>query len=185
MAKVKKNAIIEGLSGKVGNLVFRQFGNQTVVSKMPTHDPKRVPTPGEAAQRKRIQDSAALAKLILESEEGQAYYQAARQRLGKRSAYHTAIHDFFGKPEVLNVAVDDDGDYKLNIQVWDNVGVRKIRVQVDEESGFAEPQDEQPSNLWCYSLRGTGPWQVQIQAEDGMQRMGVWQGVVKLQDIDR
>lgn len=49
MAKVKKNVVIEGLSGRIGNLVFRLYGDQTVVSSMPVHDPKREPTPGEAA----------------------------------------------------------------------------------------------------------------------------------------
>jgi len=35
MAKVKQNAILEGLRGRVGNLVFRQYGDQTVVCAMP------------------------------------------------------------------------------------------------------------------------------------------------------
>ena len=65
MAKVKKNVIIEGLSGRVGNLVFKQYGDKTVVCKWPEHDPNRIPTPGEARQRKRIKEAAAMAKSVL------------------------------------------------------------------------------------------------------------------------
>ncbi|MBU1660568.1 MAG: hypothetical protein KKD28_03750 [Chloroflexi bacterium] len=98
MAKVKKNVIIEGLSGRIGNLVFKQYGDKTVVCKWPEHDPGRVPTPGEAHQRGRIKEAAVMAKSVLETEDGQAYYQAARKRLGKHSAYHMAVYDFFGVP---------------------------------------------------------------------------------------
>ncbi len=177
MAKVKKNVLIEGLSGRVGNLVFRQYGDQTVVSRMPTHDPKRVPTPGEAAQQARIQQAASLAKSILAKEDGNAYYQGARLRLGKRSAYHTAIHDYFGVPEILDVTVGADRD--LRIQVQDNVGVRMVRVQVEGQKGMAEPQQEDPCNLWRYALSGEGPWQIQVQAEDGMGQVGSWQGLLE------
>jgi hypothetical protein len=62
MAKVKKNAIVEELSGRVGKLVFKQYGDKTVVCKWPEHDPDRTPTPGEACQRSRIKEAAARAK---------------------------------------------------------------------------------------------------------------------------
>ena len=179
MAKVKKNVILEGLRGRVGNLVFRQYGAQTVVSALPQHDPRRVPTPGEAAQRARIQEAAARAKLILAEEAGRAYYEAARQRLGKRSAYHTAIHDYFGAPEVLSAVLQDAG---LQIRVRDNVGVREVRVQVGDESGLAMPLMPEPCDLWAYALRREGPWAVLVEAEDGMGQVGVWEGEVELED---
>lgn len=178
MAKVKKNVVIEGLSGRIGNLVFRQYGDQTVVSSMPVHDPKREPTPGEAAQQARIKEAASLAKFILASEEGNDYYQEARQRLGKRSAYHTAIFDFFGEPEVLNMRVD--AERTLHIEVQDNVGVQEVSVQVDGQKGAAAPLEKAPCVRWHYILDGDGPWSIQVHAKDRMGKVGKWQGIVKM-----
>ena len=175
MAKVTKNAILEGLRGQVGDLVFRQYGERTVVSQRPVHNPKRIPTPGEAAQQARIKEAAVRAKAILATEAGRAYYEAARQRLGKRSAYHTAIHDYFGVPKVV-AAVWQAG--ALLIQVRDNVGVQEVRVQVGEEDGEAEPLEETPCGLWQYTLAGNGPWEVRVEAEDGMGNVDVWVGEI-------
>ena len=81
MATVKKNPVIEGLSGGVGKLVFKQYGDKTVVCQWPEHDPNRQPTAGEARQRGRIKEAAARAKAVLVTETGKAYYEAARKRL--------------------------------------------------------------------------------------------------------
>jgi hypothetical protein len=101
MATVRKNALLEGLSGRVGDLVLKNYRDKVVLCRRPVHDPKRAPKPGEARQRERIREAAAMARAVLATAEGQAYYQAARRRLGKHSAYHTAVYDFFGVPEVV------------------------------------------------------------------------------------
>jgi hypothetical protein len=178
MAKVKKNVLIEGLSGRIGNLVFRQYGDKTVVSSRPRHDPKRQPTPGEAKQRKRIQEAARTAKATLETDDGRAYYQAARLRLGKRSAYHTAIFDFFGEPEILDVQRDADGS--LLIQLMDNVGVRKVSAKEagSEVWDDATALDDEPCNLWRWQGNEAGITEVLIRAEDGMGKIGEWQGMI-------
>lgn len=174
MAKVKKNVIIEGLSGRVGNLLFKQYGDKTVVTKWPEHDPDRKPTPGEARQRGRIREAAAMAKSVLATDDGRAYYQAARQRLGKHSAYHTAVFDFFGMPEVMSVLMSEDGD--LLIRTQDNVGVRQVQVEVDSVRGLAEPLEDEPCTTWRYPLSGNPPTLLRIYAEDGMNNLGIWEG---------
>lgn len=45
--------------------MFKDYGDQVVVSRRPIHDPHRIPTPGEARQRERIQEAAARAKSVL------------------------------------------------------------------------------------------------------------------------
>ena len=177
MAKVKKNPILQGLSGRIGNLVFKEYGDKTVVSQRPIHDPKREPTPGEARQRARIKEAAAQAKSILNTDEGQRYYQAARQRLGKQSTYHTAVFDFFGMPEVVAVRRGDGGE--LIIQVQDNVGVRKTTIEIAGERCQAEPLEAEPCNLWRAPLTGAGPWPIRVRAEDGMGNIGEWQGIIE------
>jgi len=177
MAKVTKNVIIEGLSGRVGKLVFKQYGDKTVVCKWPEHDPDRTPTPGEARQRSRIKEAAARAKSILETEAGQAYYQAARKRLGKHSAYHTAVHDFFGKPSIE--AVEQDGMGRLLIQASDNVGVREVRVAIAGASAAAQPLEETPCSLWEYQLEaGVSGEAITIEAEDWIGNVARWEGAL-------
>jgi len=176
MAKVKKNPILKGLSGRIGNLVFKEYGDKTVVCQRPVHDPKREPTGGEARQRTRIKEAAAKAKSVLAKEEGNAYYQAARQRLGKQSAYHTAVYDFFGMPEVVSVQLGTEGD--VLIQVKDNVGVQQVKVETSGGSGLAEPLEAEPCNQWRWPLNGAGPWQIRVSAEDGMGNTGEWEGLI-------
>ena len=177
MATVKKNVIIEGLSGRVGKLVFKQYGEKTVVCKWPEHDPDRTPTPGEARQRGRIKEAAARAKSILATEAGQAYYQAARERLGKHSAYHTAVHDYFGAPSIK--AVEREGDGQLLIQVYDNVGVREVRVIIGGEAAAAQPLEETPCLMWGYPLEEGNPGDaITIEAEDWIGHVARWEGAL-------
>ena len=131
-----------------------------------------MPTPGEQRQRDRIKEAATMAKSVLATEDGQAYYQAARKRLGKHSAYHTAVYDFFETPEVIVMRMGNDGE--LLIQVQDNVGVQEVRVAIDGESGLAEPQEDAPCSLWQYPVNGNGPRMVQVWAEDWMGNVGIW-----------
>ncbi len=170
MAKVKKNPVIEGLSGGVGKLVFKQYGDKTVVCKWPKHDPNRQPTAAEAHQRGRIKEAAARAKAILATEEGKVYYEAARKRLGKHSAYHTAVFDFFDAPQVLQV--DWGADDVLLIRVWDNVGVKVVRVLLDGEMSLADPVDETLCEWWRFAVGARSVAQVQIFAEDWMGNVG-------------
>ena len=114
-----------------------------------------------------------MAKSVLATEDGRAYYQAARKRLGKHSTYHTAVYDFFETPEVLVVRVGEGGE--LLIQVQDNVGVQEVRVAIDGESGLAEPLEDAPCSLWRYPLNGNSPWMVQVWAEDWMGNVGTWE----------
>jgi hypothetical protein len=178
MAKVKKNVIIEGLSGRVGKLVFKQYGDKTVVCKWPEHDPERTPTPAEARQRGKIKDAAARAKSILATEAGHAYYQAARLRLDKHSAYHTAVHDYFGAPRIE--AVERDSAGQLFIRVWDNVGVREVRVAIaGNEAASAQPMEETPCALWEFVLEeGEAGKAITIEAEDWIGHVTRWEGVL-------
>jgi hypothetical protein len=176
MATVRKNVLLEGLSGRVGDLVLKDYGDKVVLCRRPVHDPKRVPKPGEARQRERIRAAAAMARAVLATVEGEAYYQAARRRLGKHSAYHTAVCDFLGTPEVVGVRLAAGGE--LLIEVWDDVGVRQVTVAVNGEEGAAEAVDGAPWRLWRWRLGGAGPWAVEVRAVDGMGNVGQWSGQV-------
>ncbi len=176
MAKVKKNVLLEGISGRIGDLVFKQYRDKTVVTARPRHDPKRKPTPGEARHRERIKTAASRAKGILATPEGDAYYQAARLRLGKLSAYHTAIFDFFESPVVENVKRGKEGG--VVIQVNDNVGVKKVTILMPGGDQQADPLHEDPCHQWEWQPENSEKIMVQISAEDWMGAVGEWQGEI-------
>jgi len=52
MAKVKLNPILEQVRGQVGDLVFKRYGEEVVISRKPDLE-GREPTPAQAAQRER------------------------------------------------------------------------------------------------------------------------------------
>lgn len=94
--------------------------------------------------------------------------------MGKQSAYHTAVYDFFGMPEVAAVQSGMGGE--LLIRVRDNVGVRKVAVEINGAHGLAEPLEADPCSRWRWQLSGAGPWQVRVSAEDEMGNAGEWKG---------
>src|SRR4030067_364714 len=47
MAKVKKNVLLDHITGKIGGLVFREVGGQTILSKAPSFGKKRYKKPNK------------------------------------------------------------------------------------------------------------------------------------------
>jgi len=72
----------------------------------------------------------------------------------------------------VNLSEDD----VFLIQVWDNVGVKAVRVLIEGEVAqaepVAEPVAEPPCDLWRFPVGGQAVAQVQIFAEDWMGNVG-------------
>jgi len=62
MAKVKKNVVVRGVSGKVGELVFRQFKDGRTVVAVKQDFSHRTFSEGQLAHQARMRDASAYGK---------------------------------------------------------------------------------------------------------------------------
>ena len=99
MAKVLLNPMMSGMSGRMGNVIFRCMpGGQTIATMAP--DRPDNPSPAQQAQRQRFKEAAAYAKSIPQEPEARQHYEAEAARLHK-TAYGMAISGYFRVMDVL------------------------------------------------------------------------------------
>lgn len=91
MAISKNNIITETLSGKVGNLIFKNYGNKTVISKYPNMS-KVVKTEKQKENQLQFKAAQAYAKSILSDPERKLAFIKTIPK-GK-IAYHAAISKY-------------------------------------------------------------------------------------------
>lgn len=92
MAKVENNIVTTGLSGKLGNIVFRKRGDKTMVYVLSENK-----TPASAQQkdaRKKFGRCVAKAKAALADESEKERFSQLAEKMGKASAYSAAIAYF-------------------------------------------------------------------------------------------
>jgi len=136
MSKVETNPIITGLSGKLGNLVFRKKGDRIIMAKAPANNSE--PTEKQRTHRGRFMKAASFAKGQLQNPEAKALYDAIAKRKGHDSAFAAAIQDFFNAPEVTEVVLTG---YKGNINdsifihVTDDTSVTSVTVEIVATDG--------------------------------------------------
>jgi hypothetical protein len=91
MARVKSNPLIEGLSGKVGKLVFKNYGYGTVITVLADRSKVKLSAKQKKAN-KNFKEAVAFAKAVIADPKKAAKYQKTLQP-GK-TVYHTALADF-------------------------------------------------------------------------------------------
>jgi hypothetical protein len=157
MAKVKKNPIVRGISGKIGNLVFRQMPNgETYVSGTPNFD-KRKFSKGQKDHQSRFKLAVAYAR---EASKSQPIYAKLAEGT-VMSAYNFALSDWFNPPVIHTV---ERVDGKVRVQASDNVMVVKVVVTVvDEEGKVLEKKEAVKADPSKHS--GAEWWEVELVAE--------------------
>ncbi|TCC93856.1 hypothetical protein EZ428_03540 [Pedobacter frigiditerrae] len=91
MAISKNNIVTETLSGKVGNIIFKNYGNKTVISKHPDMS-KVVKTERQKENQLQFKAAQAYAKSILsDPEKKQAFIKTIPK---DKIAYHAAISKY-------------------------------------------------------------------------------------------
>ena len=160
MARVKRNIVTQGLSGMLGNsLVFRQRGDQTIVSAAPIRD--REPSPSQTAARTRFLQGVQYAKGQLQYPASRSAYQAVvNDRV--TSAYIAAMRDFLQVPEVQAVdASGYDGSIgsQLRITAFDDFEAAAVSVRIERATGtFVEAGNavqQTNGNEWLYTATST------------------------------
>jgi hypothetical protein len=148
MAKVEKNVLTRGLSGKLGNqVVFRNRGANTLMAVAPGRRTKP-PTDAQLEQQQRFREAVIYAKSVMADPVLNGEYVNAAKP--EESSFNLAVADFLKGPEIIEV---DSGQYtgevgcKIRIRAMDNfrlVSVAVVIYKADEtivESGTAIPDN--------------------------------------------
>lgn len=156
MAQVGRNIIINGLRGKLGNLIiFRSRGNKTFAYLAP----EKRKTQWSAAQkenRSHFQEAVLYAKgANADMETKKAYNAVAKPG---QHAYNVAIADFMNAPHIDQVDVSEytgkPGSF-IKIMAVDDFRVTEVSVTILNEDGSLVEKGkgvkEQESNWWRYT----------------------------------
>ena len=151
MAKVKNNVVVQGISGGIKELVFRQMPDgSTYVSGKPDFSRRKF-SKGQKDHQSRFQQAVAYAR---EAAKAQPIY--AELAAGTiKSAYNFALSDWFNPPVIHKI---ERVDGHIRVQASDNVMVTKVLVTVLDEVGKAVEKKEavQMEKNW---------WEVELVAE--------------------
>ena len=148
MAKSLNNIVMYGASGKLGNqIVFRQGkGGQTIIAAKPAAGRSFNPT--QQAHQEAFREAIAYAR----SAKDEAIYITKSQGT-TMNAFNAAVADWFNKPEVLEINIDNwtgDAGQIIRVKAQDDTQVTKVHVQIADAQGniFEEGDAEQTDGLW-------------------------------------
>ena len=159
MAKVTNNVLVRGLSGAVGNAVFRSMPDgSTWVSARPDFSHRKF-SKGQKNHQSRFQQAASYAR-------GAAKVHPIYAELAKgttKNAYNIALSDWFNPPVILRIEREAG---QIRVEATDNVMVAKVRVTILDETGKVLEQGEAvrvdaTTGWWVYDSNAHG----QIAAE--------------------
>ena len=152
MAKIKKNAIMQGLSGSVGGLVFRQMSDGSIrVSAKPDFSHRKF-SQGQKDHQSRFKQAVAYAR---EAAKTQPIYAELAQGTTK-NAYNWALSDWFNPPVIHRI---ERIESRIRVDARDNVLVTRVRVTIVNadgevlESGDASQVD---ADWWEYPVSTEG-----------------------------
>ena len=161
MAHVKMNPIFEQMSGKMGDLVLKRYGDAVVVARKPELNGQE-PTAAQAAARERFRRAAQYGRLALAQPEVRARYAAAARESGN-PLFSLMVADFFSSPVVDEVNLSgytgQAGD-TIVIQAHDDFEVTGVTVSISEAGGQvvengAATQNPPNSGRWLYTTTQT------------------------------
>ena len=153
MAKVKRNLILQGISGAIDKtLVFRQMRDgSTILSAAPDFS-RRVFSKGQLTHQSRFQEAAAYARRAAKT--NPIYAELAKGTT--KTAYNIALSDWFNPPVIHRISRTDD---RIRIEASDNVMVTKVLVMImdDQEKVLEQGQATQVNEiLWEYITQAAG-----------------------------
>ena len=157
MAKVKTNPIIEQLRGKVGDLVFKRYGDSIIISRKPNVEGGKS-SEAQQATRERFREAAVYGKMVMADPETKALYDEAAEAKGK-PVFSLTIADFFNAPSVEEVDLSGYAgrvEDPIIIRAHDDFDVMGVHVTIADSSGqlVEEGEATEPSadsGHWVYT----------------------------------
>lgn len=136
MAKVKLNPLLEGVRGKVGDLVFKRYGEDVIVGRVPDFSGLE-PTATQQAHRERFRLAALYGKAALANPATRALYEAKARAKGQ-PVFSLTIADFFNAPVVDEIdlsAYTGKAGERIRIRASDDFEVAGVEVDIRDING--------------------------------------------------
>lgn len=159
MAKVRRNNVVEGMSGKLGQVMLRlTHDGETIASALPSADDDRELSNGEKARREQFRLATVYGKGAQNKPE---YVAEAKKR--HTSAYQVAVADYLRPPEILDLDVapyTGIPNQIIRVRAADDVKIVGVLVMILTdadvliEKGQAV-QDSDDKTLWIYTTTAT------------------------------
>ena len=141
-----------GLSGKFGNIVFRQMKDgRTIVAHVPDFSNRKLSNK-QRTHQSRFQQATAYAR---EAARTNPLYTKLAEGTPK-NAYNLALSDWFNPPIIHEVS---RGEGCVRVVASDNVQVTKVLVTISDEEGNTVDQGQATSlygDLWEYAASTEG-----------------------------
>jgi hypothetical protein len=160
MAKVKNNKFTTGLSGKFGNIVFRQMKDGTTVVSAAPDFADRVFSEAQLATQSRFQQASAYARAA--ARENPIYVQFAEGT--PKTAYNIALSDWYHSPVIHRVTMQEG---LIHVTATDNVLVSNVLITIKDEQGRTLEQGEAArisGDVWEYRTAALGD--ILVEASD-------------------
>ena len=169
MADVIVNPVLKKIHGKIGGLVFKKYGNETIIAQAPG---KRttLPTPGQQAQRERFKLAAVYGHTALADPVTGAIYRARAKAKGQ-PVFAVAVADFFNQPVVDEIdlaAYTGKPGEAIKIRASDDFEVTGVGVRILDANGAVLEQGTATASsdgVWAYQATTNLPDGQQVSIE--------------------
>lgn len=159
MSQSKNNIVTEGLSGKVYQLVFKQWFGRTIVAKRPRTF--STVTANQLSIRESFKAAASYAKAIITNAALKlAYREKAKPG---QTAYNMAFADFFKPPSIGEIdtsTYSSQAGCSINIEASDDFKVVSVNVKIEKPNGTLVEEGSASISSdglhWLYNATATG-----------------------------
>jgi hypothetical protein len=162
MAKVKRNKFTVGISGKIGDLVFRQRKDGTTVVAAAPDFSDRVLSEEQVAHNNRFKQASAYASEAAKTNPMYAELAAGTSK----NAYNVALSDWFHAPVIHEVKRQAK---RIRVNATDNVFVAKVLITLSDPQGQILEQGEAVctrSPWWEYKTSAPTEAKISVEAFD-------------------
>jgi hypothetical protein len=153
MAVVRMNDLIEGLSGKVGKIIFRTYRGKTYASSRPRK--RREQSEQQRSNREKFKLATQYAKRMMKDADMKAYYKRIAKQLALPNAYTAAITDYMRKPQIIEVDVKK---YTAKPGGHISISAQKKNFKLDAVNVIISSHDNQIVEVGKAEYEGAGQW---------------------------
>ena len=137
MAISFKNLITRMYSGRVGDIVLRNYGGKSVMAKRPDCS-KVVKSPAQLENQKSFAKASKYSKAVKNDPQRSEDYREKKKKTKYKDVFHAAMSDCLTKPKVQKV---DLTTYRgqpgnvIRISAWDKFRVETVNVMILNNKG--------------------------------------------------